>query len=128
MSVGASGRIGGFGRALVVACLAVSVVPQDAAAGAEVPHGLQYRCRLVATKLGKEITLSFRLRSDGARDAWRVRLFHEDELIFSKLRVTNTEGNLKVVRIEPNLAGRDTFVGRSRHIETGEICEVELRI
>jgi hypothetical protein len=121
--------IGWFGRSLIVACLALSsVAPQGAATAAERPQGLEYRCRLVADKLGKEITLTFRLRTDSARDAWRVRLFHDDELVFSKMRVTNAEGDLKVVRIEPNLAGIDAFGGRSRHIETGEICEVELRI
>ena len=129
MTVETPTRIGGLRRALAVACLAVSIVaPQGGATGAEVPHGLEYRCRLVATKLGKEITLSFRLRTDSARDVWRVRLFHDDELIFSKLRVTNAEGDLRVVRIEPNLDGIDAFEGRARHIEKGRICEVELRI
>ena len=122
-------RSGRLRRALAMASLVASMaVPQGSATGAESPRGLEYRCRLVATKLGKEITLTFRLRTDGAGDGWRVRLFHDDELIFSKLRVTNAEGNLKVVRVEPNLAGIDAFVGRARHVETGAICEVESRI
>jgi hypothetical protein len=57
-----------------------------------------------------------------------VRLFHDDELIFSKLRITNADGNLKVVRVEPNLAGTDTFEGRARHLGTGAVCKVESRI
>ena len=129
MSTSTRAGIGSFGRSLIVACLAFSsVAPQGAATAAERPQGLEYRCRLIANKLGKEITLTFRLRTDSARDVWRVRLFHDAKLVFSKMRVTNAEGDLKVVRIEPNLAGIDAFEGRSRHIETGEICEVELRI
>ena len=130
MTVETPTRIGGLRRAVAVACLAVSIVaaPHGAATGAEGPHGLEYRCRLIATKLGKEITLAFRLRTDGAGDSWRVRLLHDDELIFSKLRVTNAEGNLKVVRVERNFAGIDTFEGRARHRKTGMICAVESRI
>jgi hypothetical protein len=122
-------RNGSLRRALALTCLFASIaVPQGAATAAEAPRGLEYKCRLVATKLGKEITLTFRLRTDGVADGWRVRLFHDDDLIFSKLRVTNAEGNLKVVRVEPDLAGVDAFVGRARHVETGMICEVESRI
>jgi hypothetical protein len=122
-------RPGVLRRGLALACLTVSLVaPQAVATGADAPQELEYNCRLVATKLGDEITLTFRLRTDGAGDAWRVRLLHDDELIFSKLRVTNAEGNLKVVRVEPNLTGVDAFEGRARHVETGTICEVESRI
>ncbi len=123
---------GGVGarRGLTVACLVASMLaPHGVASGADGgARGLEYRCRLVATKLGKEITLTFRLRTDGARDTWRVRLFHDDDLVFSKLRVTNAEGNLKVVRIEPNRAGVDAFEGRARHLETGEVCGLETSI
>ena len=116
-------------RGLALACLVASMlVPHGVASGVDRPGGLGYSCRLVATKLGEEITLTFRLRTDGAGDAWRVRLFHDDELVFSKRRVTNAEGNLKVVRIEPNLAGVDAFEGRARHLETGEVCRVETSI
>ena len=121
--------VGAVGRRLALACLVASMLaPSGLASSAERPGGLEYSCRLVATKLGEEITLTFRLRTDGAGDAWRVRLFHDDELVFSKRRVTNVEGNLKVVRIEPNLAGVDAFEGRARHLETGEVCRVETSI
>jgi hypothetical protein len=118
-----------LGRALAVVCLASAMLaPTGAVAGASGPRGLDYSCRLGATKLGAEITLTFRLRTDRAGDTWRVRLFHDDELVFSKIRVTNPEGNLKVVRAEPNLPGVDEFMGRARHTETGAVCVVETRI
>jgi hypothetical protein len=129
MRSSAPAGIGWFGRSLTAACLALSLVaPQRVATAAEGPRGLEYSCRLVATELGREITLTFRLRTNSAGDAWRVRLFHDDELIFSKLRITNADGNLKVVRVEPNLAGTDTFEGRARHLGTGAVCKVESRI
>ena len=121
--------VGGVCRGLTLACVVASMLaPHGVASGSDGPRGFEYSCRLIATKLGEEITLTFRLRTDGAGDTWRVRLFHDGDLVFSKRRVTNAEGNLKVVRIEPNLAGVDAFEGRARHLETGEVCALETRI
>lgn len=103
-----------------------SVAPMGASASAE--RGLTYECRLVATKLGEEISVALRLLTNQARDDWRVRLYHEGERIFSKVRTTNAQGNLKVVRVVPNLPGRDELAAWSRHLESGAICEVDSRI
>ncbi len=113
---------------LLVAAMAAGSVTGPATASADGPRGLDYQCRLVATKLGEEIAVTFRLQTNHARDRWRVRLYHEDELIFSKVRTTNAQGNLRVVRIEPNLPGRDDLATRARHLESGTTCEVETRI
>ena len=110
---------------LVTALMAAGPIGAVTAAG---PLGLVYRCRSVVTKLGDEITVSFRIRTNRARDDWRVRLFHEGDLVFSRIRTTNADGNLKVVRVVPNLRARDDFVARGRRLETGTICEVESRI
>jgi hypothetical protein len=122
--------VGGVRRGLSLACLVGSLlVAHGTGSGtAGEPRGLVYNCRLVATKLGEEITLTFRLHTDGARDTWRIRLFHEGDLVFSKPRLTNAEGNIKVVRIEPNLAGIDDFEAQARHLETGDLCRVETGI
>ena len=113
--------------ALVVALAALgsSAAAASRTVGA---RGLDYRCRLVATRLGDEITLMLRLRTNQARDAWRIRMYHEQELIFSKIRMTNALGNLKVVRHEPNLPGRDDLLARARHLDSGTVCEVASRI
>jgi hypothetical protein len=95
---------------------------------ASAQRGLDYECRLAATKLGEEITVTLRLLTDQARDDWRVRLYHEEELILSKVRTTNAQGNLKVARVVPNLPGRDDLASRARHLESGTSCEVETRI
>jgi hypothetical protein len=112
---------------LAVATATISLVgPGGLSASAQ--RGLDYECRLAATKLGDEIAVTLRLLTDQARDDWRIRLYHEDELIFSKVRITNARGNLKVVRVVPNLPGRDDLASRARHLESGTICEVESRI
>lgn len=109
---------------MLVALLVVAVGhPLPAVAG-----DLDYRCRLGATRLGEQITVTYRLRTNQPHDDWRVRLFHEGERIFSRVRTTNAAGRIKVVRVVPNLAGPDDLSARSRHLETGRICKVSSRI
>ena len=86
--------------------------------------GLRYRCQLEATKLADEITVTIRLRTDRSGDEWRIRLLHEGSPIFRTVRRTNDEGDLKVVRVVPNMPGRDDLETRARHLETGELCRV----
>ena len=114
---------------IAVSLLLVGVTAWAPAAATETAsRGLGYRCRLVATKLGDEITLTPASSHSGARDDWRVRLFHESERVYSGVRRTNHDGDLKVVRVEPNLPKRDHFAARARHLETGTLCTVESRI
>jgi hypothetical protein len=44
------------------------------------------------------------------------------------VRTTNAQGNLKVVRVVPNLPGRDDLATRARHLESGTVCRVASRI
>jgi hypothetical protein len=110
----------------VILALLVSVLPSGPASAGE--RGFSYRCELVATKRGTEITIALKLVTNEPRADWRIRLFHEGERVFSKVRRTNAEGRLTVVRVEPNLPGRDDLLARARHVETGEICTVQSRI
>jgi len=112
---------------LAVTMATISLVgPGGLSASAQ--RGLDYECRLAATKIGEEIAVTLRLLTDRARDDWRVRLYHEEELIFSKMRTTNAQGNLKVVRVVPNLPGRDDLATRVRHLDSGTVCRVASRI
>lgn len=117
-------------RPTIVLALAMATISLVGSAGisASAQRGLDYRCRLAATKIGEEIAVTLRLLTDQARDDWRVRLYHEEELIFSKVRTTNAQGNLKVVRVVQNLPGRDDLATRARHLESGTVCRVESRI
>jgi hypothetical protein len=86
--------------------------------------GLRYRCQLEATKLADDITVTVRVRTDRSGDEWRIRLLHEGDPVYRTVRRTNDEGNLTVVRLVPNLPGRDDLETRARHLETGELCRV----
>jgi len=115
-------------RRIIVLAAAMATISLVGGPSASAKRGLDYECRLAATKLGEEIAVTLRLLTDQARDDWRVRLYHEEELIFSKVRTTNAQGDLKVVAVVPNLPGRDDLASRARHLESGTICEVESRI
>jgi hypothetical protein len=117
-------------RRMIALLLALATTSLVAHAGASpsAERGLDYECRRVATKVGEEIAVTLRLLTDQARDDWRVRLFHEGEPIFSKVRTTNAQGNLKVVRVVQNMPGRDDLAARTRHLDTGTTCKVESRI
>jgi hypothetical protein len=117
----------GWLRTITALCLATMLTVTAASVQASTDRGLVYRCRLVSTKLGEEITLSFRLRTNAPRQVWRVRLYHEGERIFSKLRRTNGVGNLRVVRVVPNEPGRDEVAARARHRASGTLCDVAFR-
>lgn len=89
---------------------------------------LSYRCELIATKLGEQITLALRLRTNAPRRYWRIRMFHQGERVLLKTRRTNEFGRLTVVRVVPNLRGRDQVAARARHVASGKVCRVQTRI
>lgn len=95
---------------------------------AEHPRGLVYRCRLVATDRGDEITLSLRLRTNEPHGRWRIRMFHERERIVHKGRRTDADGDLRVSRIIADEPRRHDVIGRARHLVTGAVCEVRSRV
>jgi hypothetical protein len=118
-------------RTAIAAALAmgvVTLVPAAATSLAPVPGRPTYRCELESTKLAREITVTIRLRTDEPKDDWRVRLFHDDELVYTKVRTTNPQGNLKVVRTEPNRPGPDTLEARVRNLASGKVCAVDATI
>jgi hypothetical protein len=114
---------------VVAGATVIALAGAGRAADGTAGRGLTYRCTLETTTAGAgEITVTIRLRTNGARDEWRVRLFHDDELVFKRVRVTNALGNLQIVRVEPNLPGRDAFEARTRHLGSGTRCAVDASI
>lgn len=96
----------------------------QASAGPGQGLGLSFRCRLVATVRGEEIMLTLKLRTNEPQREWRIRILHESEPVYSKVRTTDARGDLKVRRLVPNLRGRDDLLGRARDLGTGAICKV----
>lgn len=117
----------GWLRAIAALFLVAVLSLPAAGVQASSDRGLVYRCRLVSTKLGEEITLSFRLRTNAPRQAWRIRMYHDGELVFSKRRRTNGAGNLRVVRAVPNLPGPDEVAAKARHRASNTLCDVAFR-
>jgi hypothetical protein len=116
-------------RWILVGVLAASLVPLGSTNAVEnSSRVLGYRCELIATKLGEQITLALRLRSNAPRRYWRIRMFHQGERVLLKTRRTNVLGRLTVVRVVPNLRGRDEVAARARHVASGKVCRVQTRI
>jgi hypothetical protein len=119
----------GWVRSVVALMVAASVSPigsVDAVPATD--RVLSYRCQLVSVKLGDQITLTLHLTTNLPRRYWRIRMFHEGERVLLKTRRTNGLGRLTVVRVVPNLRGRDDVAARARHLASGKICTVEARI
>ena len=118
-----------WARAALIVVLAASVSTIGSANAVQsTGRVLSYRCELIATKLGEQITLALRLRTNAPRRYWRIRMFHQGERVLLKTRRTNEFGRLTVVRVVPNLRGRDQVAARARHVASGKVCRVQTRI
>jgi hypothetical protein len=114
---------------LIVVLAAAAVFPIGSATAVKsTDRVLSYRCELIATKLGEQITLALRLRTNAPHRFWRIRMFHQGERVLLKTRRTNASGRLIVVRVVPNLRGRDEVAARARHVASGKVCRVQTRI
>lgn len=114
---------------VTAACLWGLLMPGTPVEAAdEQPRGLIYRCRLVATDRGDDITLSFRLRTNEPRGDWRIRIFHEREPILLKVRHTDAGGDLKVRRTVLDAPRRHEVIARARHLATGAVCKIVSRV
>jgi len=118
-----------WARAVLIVVLTASVSTIGSANAVQsTGRVLSYRCELIATKLGEQITLALRLRTNAPRRYWRIRMFHQGERVLLKTRRTNEFGRLTVVRVVPNLRGRDQVAARARHVASGKVCRVQTRI
>lgn len=118
-----------WARAVLIVVLTASVSTIGSANAVQsTGRVLSYRCELIATKLGEQITLALRLRTNAPRRYWRIRMFHQGERVLLKTRRTNEFGRLTVVRVVPNLRGRDQVAARARHVASGKVCRVRTRI
>ena len=69
------------------------------------------------------LEVEFEVDQNVTGDDWRVRIRHQDELVFRGTRTTKgASGSFTVRIVEDNLAGTDTFVGKARNLSTDEVC------
>ena len=87
-----------------------------------------YTCRLRATSLPNTITLTFRLDSTIAGRRWHVRIRDNGEVVYSRVRITNSEGDLRARKTIENRRGPDRLVAKARDQRTGDLCKVTFRV
>ena len=69
------------------------------------------------------LEVEFEVDQNVTGDDWRVRIRHQDELVFRGTRTTKgTSGSFTVRIVEDNLAGTDRFSARARNVSTDEVC------
>jgi hypothetical protein len=116
--------------ALLSAAVAVALlVPASALATTRhEPRGSGVRCRIRATKQSGGITVTFWLNTSIPHRGWRVRIWDDDTLIFSKDRTTNAAGNIRVEKATPDQPGLDGFVAKARDVNSGALCTVAVDV
>jgi hypothetical protein len=115
-------------RLVAVSALTLTLLVPSLSAGAVQDRGGLYRCRMAATPSPDQITVRFRLTTNVAHHAWRIRIWDNGTRVFSAIRRTNGAGNLKVVKVIENLHGRDELLSRARDISGGSVCEVAFKV
>ncbi len=77
-------------------------------------------------KLSEEngrIEVEYEVDQNRVGDAWRVRIRHNDDLVFGGPRTTKApSGSFEVRLLQRDRAGDDVFRGRAVNLRTGEVC------
>ena len=77
-------------------------------------------------KLSEEdgrIEVEFEVDQNRVGDTWRVRIRHDDDLVFAGARTTKApSGSFEVELLQRNRAGDDVFRARAVNLRTGEVC------
>jgi len=114
---------------LAVTLVMVTLVSMARPATATHHRDQVFHCRLQATKLGAEITITFTVNAQFPRHDWRIRIWDEDDLVYHKVRRTNAEGNIKVVTVTDDRRKRDHLEAKARDITDGApACSVDLEV
>ena len=77
-------------------------------------------------KLSEEngrIEVEYEVDQNRVGDTWRIRIRHDDDLVFAGTRTTKApSGSFEVRILQRDRAGDDVFRGRAVNLRTGEIC------
>ena len=77
-------------------------------------------------KLSEEdgrIEVEYEVDQNRVGDTWRVRIRHDDDLVFAGARTTAApSGSFEVELLQRNRAGDDVFRARAVNLRTGEVC------
>ena len=69
------------------------------------------------------IEVQFEVDQNVNGQAWRVRIRHNGDLVFNRMRTTKApSGSFEVRLLQANRAGADAFTARAVNATTGETC------
>ena len=69
------------------------------------------------------IEVQFEVDQNVNGQAWRVRIRHDGDLVFNRMRTTKApSGSFEVRILQANRAGDDAFTARAVNAATGETC------
>ncbi len=69
------------------------------------------------------LEVEFEVDQNVTGDRWRVKIRHDGDLEFNRIRTTRgPSGSFEVRIVENDGPGSDVFRGRARNLSTGEVC------
>jgi hypothetical protein len=78
-------------------------------------------------KLSEEdgrIEVEYEVDQNRVGDPWRVRIRHDEDLVFSGNRITRSpSGSFEVRILQRDRSGHDVVRGRAVNLRTGEVCK-----
>jgi hypothetical protein len=111
----------------VVAALVLAVPAVASAGGRDVIR--EGRCsgrsdwKLKLSPENGRIEVEFEVDQNVVGDVWRIRIRHDEDLVFRERRTTRgASGSFEVRIVEPNNVGTDAFRARARNVSTDEVC------
>ncbi|MCI0634924.1 MAG: hypothetical protein L0206_13560 [Actinobacteria bacterium] len=112
----------------LIATFALVVPAQIASAGdrevsREGPCSERSDWELKASSEDGGIEVEFEVDQNVNGDRWRVKIRHDGDLVFNRIRTTRgPSGSFEVRIVEEDGPGSDVFRGRARNLSTGETC------
>ncbi len=113
---------------LVLAGVVPFAVFASTTSAASVPHDPRYDCRVAVTKVGNDISITYRMQSEVVGQTWHVRLWDNDVRFFSKDRTTNAQGRFTVVKATEDRKGPDHVRANATNVHTDKVCAVHITI
>lgn len=121
-------RVRGMIATVVLGALLMggSAVPTPAKDGDVIRRGACSGASDWKLKLSEEngrIEVEYEVDQNRVGDSWRVRIRHDDVLVFTRTRTTRApSGSFEVRILQRDRAGDDVFRGRAVNLRTGEVC------
>lgn len=112
--------------AAVIAAVPLAALPAQAKDGDVIRTGPCSGASDWKLKLSPEngkIEAEFEVDSNRAGQSWRVRMVHNGDVVYRKVRVTQApSGSFTARVVVPNAAGDDVVRGRATNLASGEVC------